>query len=58
MTDYLENGKRVTADYCLALLIKLRSESVNKRRGKLCRGLLILHYAFVHRARQAVQTAF
>lgn len=43
LEDYLEKGKTVNADYYCELLDKLRRAIENKRRGKLSRGVLLIH---------------
>ena len=43
MTHYFKHGHTITGNYHSALLAKLRSTLVNKRRGKLQKGILLLH---------------
>jgi len=43
MTDYLSNGSTVTGAYYASGLRKLREALKSKRRGKLRRGVLLLH---------------
>ena len=58
MTDYLEQGHTITGDYYSALLAKLRSTLAKKRRGKLQKGILLLHdNAPAHRSMMAVHTS-
>lgn len=42
MSDYLEQGKTVTGAYYSTLLTRLREKIVEKRRGKLSKGVLFL----------------
>ena len=52
MTDYLEQGHTITGNYYSA---KLRSTLAKKRRGKLQKGILLLHdNAPAHRSIDAV----
>ena len=56
MTDYLEQGHTITGNYYSALLAKLRSTLAKKRRGKLQKGILLLHdNAPAHRSMMTVQ---
>lgn len=58
MIDYLENGKTITGDYYASLLVKLRIAIKEKRRGKLGKGVLLLHdNAPSHTSHAAVSTA-
>ena len=55
MTDYLEHGHTITGNYYSALLAKLRSTLAKKRRGKLQKGILLLHdNTPAHRSKMAV----
>jgi histone-lysine N-methyltransferase SETMAR len=42
LVDYLEEGTTITAEYCVALLNKLKQQPISKRRGKLSKGILFL----------------
>ena len=58
MTDYLEQGHTITGNYYSALLAKLRSTLAKKSRGKLQKGILLLHdNAPAHRSMMAVHTS-
>ena len=58
MTDYLEQGHTITGNYYSALLAKLRSTLATKSRGKLQKGILLLHdNAPAHRSMMAVHTS-
>ena len=58
MTDYLEQGHTITGNYYSALLTKLRSTLAKKSRGKLQKGILLLHdNAQAHRSMMAVHTS-
>ena len=58
MTHYLEQGNTITGNYDSALLAKLRSTLAKKRRGKLQKGILLLHdNAPAHRSMIAVHTS-
>ena len=43
MVDYLEEGRTINVAYYAEELRLLRQEIVRKRRGKLTRGVLLLH---------------
>lgn len=43
LEEYLEKGRTVNAEYYCDILDKLRRAIQNKRRGKLSRGVLLLH---------------
>ena len=58
MTDYLEQSHTITGNYYSALLAKLRSTLAKKRRGKLHKGILLLHdNAPAHRSMMAVHAS-
>ena len=41
--DYLQQGSTINAKYYCALLMKLRQNIKEKRRGKLSKGVILLH---------------
>jgi len=42
-TDYLPKGQTINAEYYLSLLVQLKDILIEKRRGKLSKGVLFLH---------------
>ena len=51
LIDYLPKGQTINADYYLSLLVQLKDILKEKRRGKLTKGVLLLHdNAPAHRA--------
>lgn len=58
MIQYLPQGRTVTGEYYAEQLRQLREDIKAKRRGKLSRGVLLLHdNAPAHRSQQAVDAA-
>lgn len=54
LIDYLKKGSTITGEYYASLLHRLRDSIKIKRRGKLTRGVLLLHdNAPVHKSRHA-----
>jgi len=51
LIDYLPKGQTINAEYYSSLLVQLEDILKEKRRGKVTKGVLFLHYnATAHRA--------
>lgn len=51
LLDFLNNGETVTRAYCTALLKKLNQKFVERRAGKLAKGVLFLQEnTFAHKS--------
>ena len=58
MTDYLENGHTIPGDHYSNQLKNLREAIKERRRGKIRKGILLLHdNAPAHTSRKAAETA-